>query len=360
MNNLIKYIPKNIFLIALLFLVSCKKEVIKDPVVSSTPVFTADVQLGEEEFVLEAGNEDVFMQTYTILHNGVNRFSGKLGKEDVYVEMGVYQGDLDMNEPFSLKNFQGALHFIETPTEPLAVLSKNDFPNTMSIDEIVWFVDGEEESVNTLQINEPGKYQVCAEVHFYGGEVETLCNELLIGYYTNANCRIRHFINANNALKVWIDEESVSIGSIDWYVDGVKTSESVILEMQIDQNSHKIMAEINFTNGTVRRKAILVEGSQEGHFIDDFSHVEQAASNQMRWDYGVLVQVKKNGKLYTTLDADNSDSNVQVNDITYYGLNDQGKHVYKCLASVNCTVKDVLSGEILPLTFTTQFGLEMN
>jgi hypothetical protein len=274
--------------------------------------------------------------------------------------MGVYQGDLDMIEPFSLKNFQGALHFIESPAQSLVTLSKEDFPNTMSIDEIIWIVDGEETSVNNLQINEPGNYNVCAEVHFYGGAVSTLCNEVIVGYHTNANCRIRHFINANNSLKVWIDEESSSIGSIDWYVDGSKVSDELILEMSVDQNGHHVMAEINFTNGAVRRKSILVDGSQGGHFIDDFSYMEEVSSNEIRWDYGVLIQVKKNGKLYSTLGANNSDSNVQVMDLEYFGLNDQGKHVYICEAQVNAVVKDVGGSELLPLTFKTKFGLEMN
>lgn len=338
----------------------CKKEVIKDPVVNASPVFTANVSLGEEEFLLEAGKDNVFMETYTILHNGVNRFSGKLGKEDLYVEMGVYQGDMDMNEPFSMKNFQGTLHFIQASSQALVTLSKEDFPNTMNIDEIVWIVDGVETAVNNLQINEPGKYNVCAEVHFYGGAVSTLCNELLIGYHTNANCRIRHFINANNSLKVWVDEETSAISSIEWFIDGVEVSESALLEMVIDQNGHHIMAEIQFANGSIRKKTLWVDGSQVGHFIDDFSHVENAVTNDVRWDYGVLIQVKKNGKTYSTLGADNLDSSVQVTDIEYFGLNGQGKHVYKCEAQINAMVKDVNSSEVLPLTFTTQFGLEMN
>lgn len=358
------FYTKNILILIIsattLIIGACKKEVIQDPIVNSTPVFTANVLLGEEEFLLEAGNDDVLMETFTIEHNGVNRYSGKLGKEDVFIEMGVYQGDMDLNEPFSPKNFQGALQFIELPNQPLITLSKEDFPNTGSIDEIVWFVDGVESAINNLQINEPGKYAICAEVHFNGGSVSTLCNELLVGYHTNANCRIRHFINANNALKVWIDEETSEISSIDWFVDGVKVSEDPILEMPIDQNGHMVQAVINFTNGSTRKKTILADGSQIGHFIDDFSHAEDDALNDVRWDYGVLIQVKKNGKTYSTLGADNDDSNVQVTDIKYFGLNDQGKQVYKCEAQVNAMVKDVNGTEILPLSFTTKFGLEMN
>lgn len=358
------YSHKSISIIILVltatFLGACKKEVIKDPVVNSSPIFTADVTLGEESFVLEAGLEDVFMETFTVEHNGVNRFSGKLGKEDIYVEMGVYQGDMDMDEPFSLKNFQGALHFVQEPTQPLVSLSKEDFPNTMSIAQIIWFVDGIQTAVNNLQINEPGKYNVCAEVHFYGGDVSTLCNELLVGYYTNANCRVRHFINTNNDLKVWIDEESSEIESINWYLDGVKYSENETLELEIDQNGHHVLAEIKFSNGSVRRKTILVDGSQSGHFIDDFSYIEEASTNNIRWDYGVLITVKKNGKVYSTLGAENTDSNIQITEIKYFGQNDQGKHVYKCEAQVNAVVKEIAGSETLPLSFTTKFGLEMN
>lgn len=360
MNLSIKHILLLFLPLGALLFSGCEKEIVKEPVVDSKPVFTANVSLGGDNFTLEAGLNNVLMETFTVLHNGVNRFSGKLGTEEVFVEMGVYQGDMDMNEPFSLKNFQGALHFIQAPTQSLISISKEDFPNAVSIEKIVWLVDGEQSAINTLQIEEPGKYQVCAEVHFYGGDVSTLCNELLVGYYTNANCRIRHFINANNLLKVWVDEATSTIESIDWYVDGIEASENNLLELQIDQNAHHVMAEIKFSNGAIRKKTIIADGSQLGHFVDDFSYVEESSSNQIRWDYGTLIRVKRNGKLYTTLGADNADSNIQVTDIKYYGLNDQGKQVYKCTAQVNAVVKDVASGEILPLSFTTVFGLEMN
>jgi hypothetical protein len=181
-----------------------------------------------------------------------------------------------------------------------------------------------------------------------------------VGYYTNAQCRIRHFVNANNQLKVWVDEESSAIESIEWSLDGAKIAESNLLELTIDQNKHYIASVIYFKNGSTRRKTILVDGSQSGQFIDDFSHVEDEITNQIRWDYSVLIQLKRNGKNYTSLGASDEESTVQLIEIEYYGLNDQGKHVYKCEGLVNTFVKELSSGEIVPLSFTAKFGLELN
>lgn len=353
---------KNILIaiLSLSVLFSCKKEEIKDPVEDSVPVFKANIQLDGEDFLLEAGKDDVFMSTYTETVNGVERFSGKLGRSDVYIELGVFQGDLDINDPFSLKNFQGVLQFASIPVGPLAVLSKDDFPNAQVIDHIVWFKNGIQAGIDDMNISEPGRYDVCAEVHFIDGQIHQLCNELLLGYNINADCRIKHILSVFGDLHVWMDQPTSEINEIKWYLDGELYQTGEELDCVIDPNEHLIEAEISFENGSVRRKAILVDGSLSGHLINDFTYVETSPVNQIRWDYGVVINVLRDGKQYTSLTANNMDSSVEITDIEYYGQNAQGKNVYKCTGTIDAMVREVGTNSVVPITISTTFGLEMN
>ncbi len=339
---------------------ACKKKEIKDPSINSSPIFTATGTLGSESFLLEAGNENVFMNTFIKMSNGVKVYSGKLGNGEMEIEIGLHEGNIDLELPFNIQNFPSSLNFAALPSQPLAFLSKDLLPNSMFIEEVRWYIDGAFSGVNDVEIIEPGKYNVCAEVEFNDGSEATLCNEMILGFAVNASCKMRHVLQSNGNLKVWMDAYSTPIDHILWYVDDTFVGESNSLETNIDSQNHLISAEIFYTNGAQRKKSILVDGSLSGKLIDDFSVFENGSVSQTKWDNSVILKVKKNGLTYSSAGADNTESSIQMISLSYYGKNSAGKDVYKCVASVSVNVREGQSGATFPLDFTTTFGLEMH
>ena len=355
-----KYNTIVLLFFAIVLLGACKKKEIEDPSPDSGPIFTATGTLGNETFLLEAGNDNVFMNTSINMSNGVKVYSGKLGNEEMEIEIGFHESNIDLEVPFSIQNFPTSLKFATLPSQTLAFLSKDLLPNSMFIEEVKWFINGVFSGVNDVEIIEPGKYNVCAEVKFNDGSEATLCNEMILGFAVNASCKIRHILQSNGNLKVWLDAYSTPVDHILWYVDDVLVGENENLETNIDDQNHLVSAEIFYTNGAHRKKSILVDGSLSGKLIDDFSVFENGSVSQVKWDNSVILKMKKDGLVYSSAGADNTMSSIQILNLSYYGKNSAGMDVYKCAASVNVNVREGQAGETLPLNFTTTFGFEMH
>jgi len=360
MKKEMKYTGMILLLFAMMLVSSCKKKTIEDPMTVSSPIFTATGNLGSESFLLEAGNNSVFMSTYINVSNGVQVYSGKLGNDQMEIEIGIHESNIDLEGAFSIQNLPTSLDFAALPSQPLAFLSKDLLPNSMFIQEVRWFINGVFSGVNDVEIIEPGKYNVCAEVKFLDETEATLCNDMILGFAVNASCKIRHILQSNGFLKVWLDESSTPIDHVLWYLDDVLVSENLSLDTTIDTDNHLVSANIYYQNGAHRKKSILVDGSLSGKLIDDFSVFENGSVSQMKWDNSVILKVKKNGLVYSSTAADNTSSSIQLLSLSYYGKNSAGKDVYKCIASVIVNVREGQSGAVLPLNFTTTFGLEMH
>jgi len=352
---------KTIFFLLLIFgFSSCRKETIEDPIPEQTPVFTAIGSFSGNSFEIIAGEDNATMQTLTRVENGVKLYSGILGDNYESIELGIHEGNIDLASLSDLNSFTGSLQFARIPSAPLLMLSKDLLPNSMMIDQIKWYVNGVFAGIDDVEIIYPGKYNICAEVIFYDGMQSTLCNEMIAGYHLNASYKLTHYLNQTGSLKVWLDEATESISSVDWLVDDVLHCQGEMLNIgEIGLKSHKITSRVTFTNGVIRTRSILVDGSLSGKFIEDFSIFEKEIINEVFWDYTVLIKYKKDGITYSTAEADNSNASIIVNDITYFGLNSSGNQVFKCNASVNCFVTNPSNGELLPLNFNTQLGVEI-
>ncbi len=354
-----KYIALLAIGFATLLLFSCKKKTIDPPVGDMSPVFKLNATFDSEGINIEAGKQNCFMTTFMDKSNGVELFSGKLGTEELFVEMGVYNGDVDIVQPFSLKNFQGNLTFAQTSSMPLLTLSKDDFPNAVLINEVKWFVDGELAGINTAVLSLPGKYTICAQVKFFDQTEATVCNELLIGYQVNAQCKMRYFMTAQGHLKVWMDESSVGVDHINWKIDGVSVGTISLLDTYVNQGLHNIEAEVFFQNGAVKKKSMVIDGSNTGKMVYDFSSLETSIVNPVNWDYTIVLKVKKDGKLYSSLNTSNYESQISISEIAYYGLNAQGKRVYKCVAYIDAMLAEEGSTNTKHFQGTTTFGVEI-
>lgn len=353
----IKYM---IALVGVLFImISCKKEQVEPPGVSNTPVFTLEGSLNGESLSLQAGVDNFYMNTSTLMINGVEFYNGVLTDGNTSVQLGLYNGNLDLPEAQFNQSIPNTLSFIQISSQPLAFLSKDLLPNTMFIDEIRWFINGVFAGVNYVEITTPGKYEICAQVYFTDQTYQELCNEMILGYTKHASGQLRHFLSQSGNLQVWVEENAVAVSSVKWYVDNQLVSEESKLALAVDEESHLVSADISFVNGVKRRKSILIDGSLNGKFIDDFSVFENSSS-AMNWDYGLVLEIKRNGKVYRSDLTQNQSSSVQVNSVTYYGLNPQGKKVYKIDAQIDCSLKETASGQVVPFSGKTSFGVEID
>lgn len=338
---------------------SCQKEQIKEPIQDQDPVFYISGTLGEENIDAHAGDGNFFMQTYTESVNGVKFFAGKLTDGNFEMELGIHDGNLDLAVSTPLVALANDINFAAQPTEAITILSKDLLPNSMLIQRIKWMINGALAGIDEVAITAPGKYNVCADVTFTDGTSSTLCNEIMIGYTKHATCQVRQFLSNNGNLQVWLEENQVPVYSVKWYLDNQFVGDQMKLYSVINNQSHTVKAEIVFENGTKRTQSIVVDGSLSGKFIDDFTVFEDNATS-VSWDYKAQIEIKKDGREYTSVLAPNESSTLEITDIEYFGKNSAGKPVFKLSCNINCMMLELSTSKLVPLNCSTVFGVEIN
>lgn len=344
----------------MLILNACKKNEIIPPPGSSTPVFTAIGSFGNEEIDLRAGDNNVLMTTESALLNGVDFFKGTLGNQDFKVEIGVFGGDVDFQNPqvpeFSTQSALSFAYLAQQP--PLFSIKKDSLPNSETIIKVEWEVNGVMQTVlNNLEIRDPGKYQVCAHVTFNDNSEQTLCNEVIVGFKPNAAFELEFFLGQDHNLMAWIDPQIGVVQSVKWFQDGVPVSNMIQLNKYLEDDSHLIQAEVLFTNGVKSLRSVIVDGALGGNNIYDFS--KTCAVFPVEWDFKAKVKVIKNNIAYFSYLTPNSSNQIVVYDVKYYGLNPQGKAVYILKGHINVNLKSNISPTVIPLDIDVAFGISL-
>ncbi len=348
---------------SLFALASCKKDTIIIPE-ANDPVFTASGTIGSEAFEIVAGDNDAYMYTMTQEENGVSVFSGRISDGDFALEMGIYDGYVDKpghHAPSDLTNVTPV--FARDAEGDVLLLSKSlltTLDQSQYIEKIRWFVNGDAVGLNEAVITQPGKYEVCAEVTFLGGEIEQYCNDVIAGYELSANCSIDFSIQ-QGLLNAGIDAMGNPVEEVQWFIDDVFYQSVPLLSgVSIGQGFHRVTARVRFENGVERTKTVLLNGSNGLFAANDFTIFENMTpGNVIPRDFNIRLKIEKGGKSYTSLTAENASSNVVITNVEYYGPNDQGKDVYKITAVVSALVREVGTLKIVPVKFSTTFGLEI-
>lgn len=354
MNYTVKYL----FLVLIILISSsCKKDKIEIPE-SNDPVFTVSGHFDGEEFNIIAGDNGAYMNTMTQVENGVNVFSGIISSEDLSIEVGVFDGNLDVIST-GVPSSNIAPIFSSVSTTPITTLSKNVFQNASSINYIKWSIDGVDKGTNDVAIYEAGKYNVCAEIHFYDGSNKTLCNELLIGFNHNATCNLKTALLGNGNVKIYANNVSNQTSSVQWYLNDVLTSISDTFQLNLPSDLQKVTAKILFENGTVKTKSILVNGYNEQKNVEDFSVFETQSEAFTPRDFNVKVTIKKGNETYRSDLTNNTSSNIIISDISYFGLNNSGKEVYKITGVLNCKERKIGTTSDSDLKLNFVFGIEI-
>jgi hypothetical protein len=341
-----------------LLISSCKKHTIDQPN-STDPVFTAEGTIEGAAFNLVAGDDNAYMFTSIEEENGVPVFTGNLSNGNLSIEMGIYDGLIDIPIHEAVNSLPVDHIFSKKSTTPVAVLSKEDFPNVDVIHEVTWSVEGFSDSLNTFTIMEPGKYQVCANITFVDTSTDVLCAELILGYKRHANCTIKHFLNQNGTLTPWVVDPQVAIEKVEWFLDNVLVSEETEFAYDsLPSGNHVLRAQVNFENGVKRTKSMIVDGDLSGKFIDDLTFFETNTLALLHRDFNIRLKLEENGVTYVSDITNNSVNTVSFDDVTYYGKDASGNSVYKVKAHIVATVQDVqnVNGS-RDLEFDTTFGI---
>ncbi len=341
-----------------LLMSSCNKHSIDVPQ-SNDPVFMAKGTIDANQFELVAGDDNAYMFTSIEDENNIPVFSGKLSNGDLSIEIGIYDGLIDLPDHNSLNALPTLLNYSRKSTSPLAILSKESFPNADVIDYVSWIIDGNNAGLNTVSITEPGKYQVCANIMFQDGTSNILCSELILGYARHANFTIKHFLNQNGTLSAWVEDPQVAIEKINWYLDEVLiSSDTEISYDQLSPINHILRTEVHFENGVKRSKNMIVDGSLSGKFIDDLTFFETTTAALLNRDFNIRLKLEQNGITFSSDQSNNSLNSVSFSDISYYSKDADGNDVYKVKAHIVATVFDVqnVNGS-RELEFDTTFGI---
>ena len=334
---------------------SCHKVEVEEPPVQATPVFSVHAQLGNESIDLAAGDNGCELSSSIEFLNGVQRFAGTLSNSNDEVTLKILDGKLDIPTSVLQSGLTGDLTYFFNDQSTLAQFYLEDFPNADYIQEIKWMVNGVQKGVNQLVFTEPGIYNVCAAITFIDGSHASVCNEMIIGYEKSVFALVRHYVDQQGYVHAWVDSDLVNVAEVKWRVDGVEVCSEEVLVRHLTSQIHTITAEITFANGAKRIRNILADGSSEGNFLDDFTIFESIYKSAKK-DFNCTLEVKHNGSVFSTEYANNEAASFQITDITYFGLDGNGKKIYTLKAQISCVLSNA-SGNQLPFEGTVSFGI---
>ena len=335
---------------------SCKKATI-DLEDSNDPVFRADGTIDGQAFSIVAGDDNAYMFTDQLIENGVNVFSGKLDNGSFGIEMSIYDGAVDIPNHNALTMLPQSLHFSQKSLYPLATLSKDLLPNAPLVNSVQWYVNGVFVGMNDYNIMEPGKYEVCGNFSFTDGSSSEMCSELILGYKKNANCAIKHFLNQEWQFKAWIDDLGYPIEKVHWFLNDEFVHAGLDYSCVLGDSSYQLRAQIQFSNGVLRSKNMVVDGTLGGKYINDFTQFETSISTPLFRDFGIRLRMTQNGVTYSSENVVNNNAKAEILSIQYFGKNWEGLEVYKATAKVTATIKDDIGSTPKLIDFVTTFGI---
>lgn len=339
-------------------LFACKKEDVTSDVPSNeVPVFKAVGTIDGIPVNFQAGVDGAFLTTYTNNVEGVDRFSGKITQGENFADFGLYNGNLLL--PSSSFVFFGTkLRFSSPPTTPLFSLNKDLMANSGDIESIDIKVNGVSVG-GDLTIYEPGIYSICVDVNYLDGLQEngSVCNQLVLGYTDYGMFSINHNVSGTGMIQANIST-TIDIANVNWYVDGNYISSGSSFSGSLGANENNLKAEVTFSNGLVASREIYINTYNQNIFVEDLCHFVLPVNSEILRDFKADLSVKLNGTLYTHV-ASTNQAEIVLTGISYYGVDANGKDVYKLTGVVNALMKNNTTMEIVNAQLDVAFGIEI-
>lgn len=359
--KLTSYISSSAVALSFLALVGCSKQDIVIPE-SNDPIFEVRGTLGNEDFELVAGADNGFMFTSTKVHNGVRVFTGKLSNGETSVEMGIFDGNLDMPGNIPEVDLQNvALDLARRYYDPLAVLNAQSIVPNQNATNVDWYINGTFAGSGQISIYEPGRYDVCAHVTFVTGQTEQLCDEIILGYTRNANCSIALDLSQSGMILADLNTTGELVQSVEWILNDIVVGTNDTLEYALPYGiGNQLKARVTFENGVVREKSCFIDGQDPTQWISDFSIFEFSSTPSIiPQDYQVRMIINHDDKLYESIQAENDGSSITLLSLEPFEENANGNNVYKATLQIEAIVMEMSTEKLIPVSFIATLGVEV-
>lgn len=336
---------------------SCKKQSI-DPLPSeNTPVFTINGKLGDETIHYAAGDDGIVMNSGIETRNGVKYAFGEFSNGSMQFKLGAFASHVTIpNANQGAFAIGDTFYFGQKPTESLAYLSSTLLSNSSKINHIDWYVDNVLMNNEHVNLYEPGMYDVCGVFTFDNNQTETLCNRMLIGFENDVDFSVRHFLSENSELNLWLEGNKEGIDSVQWFIDDVYQWTGQTCTKVIGQERKVVSAHVYYHNGANLKRNILVDGTFNGHFIEDFSAFV-STSNNLKWDKAVGLEINRNGKGYSTFNVSNYKGSFILNNVEYYIHPVTNEPMMRITVTIDAQLKSQSTEEVIAADLKVIFGL---
>lgn len=336
-----------------LVLSACKKTDIPDIHDAEAPIFIVEGTLGDETIELQAGIKGAYMSTEVETFNNLPLFTGKLGTKTDYVQIQLFTSNVDI--PSKVGKFNPLDKFtIGQPygEEPLLKIAKEEFYNYELISTINWAVNGTLQEGSTLELFEPGSYDICAEVVFNTGEKATTCNNVIVGFTQNAELEIDYEIEGGNAhfSLPFVTE----INTVKWYINNQEVSTETDFFSTNLPEKFTLKAEAQFQNGAQLSKEIFLDRVNGEHLIEDFTLL--GYQTDLVWDNTINFKVQHNGNQYRALNTGLTPY-LTIEEIKDFKNNNKGEKVKLIIGTLDGFFMNTETEEVSEGSFKIHFGI---
>lgn len=350
-----------LLLALVVFVSACKKENITPPIdLGEDPVFSVTGTVDGQSISFQGGIDGAYLETYTDVIHGVQRFSGRLTQGENYADFGVFDGNLFLPES-NLGQAGTQLKLTLENTTEFIHIEKNSFSNYQQIQSIQISANGVDYGPK-LTISEPGIYNICVTITYndVNSTTTTICNDVILGYQDLAPFEVTNSVIQNGYLTAAINclSTSISVNSVKWYLDNILISENASLTGLISTGVHHLKSVVTFSNGIVKTRTVGVHSGNNTLKLQDVNMFKTPISAALLQDFKAEFSIKLNGATYQHIGSSNSNQ-VVITGLSLYGKNAADKDVYKVSGTINCPMKNMSTGEISNAQFNVVFGVEI-
>lgn len=344
-------------LVFMVFLSACKKKEFNTFPPSNSPVFLMEGQFAGKNISYYAGDDNMEMISGVEIRNGVEYAFAQFSDGSKKYKFGLFDGNTAL--PLNQNSIQvgDTLFFAQKSTQQLAYLSLSQLSNSYKFSNVEWYANDVYLGNNSVSITEPGIYDVTGIFTFndVGQTTKTVTNRMYLGFDNDLPITIHHYLSEPNHLKVWTEGDLQEVDSIQWYIDNEYIWTGLSCSWDIYPDVQSVKAKVFYNNQAVQEKTIVVDGSFEGRYIEDFS-VFQSPDQNTFWDYRVGFEVEENGELFSSFDVPNYKGSFVVKGVSLYVHPLNGKEMIRIEADIDAKLKSNTSGEVVNSLLHVIFG----
>ncbi len=350
------------FLVIGLLVVSCKKRVIEPLDGDSAPVFYMSGDFGGQEINYVAGDNGFVMTSGVEVRNGVNYAYTLFSDGQTKYKIGIFDGNVAI--PNFNKGFLAGdtLHFASAPTQTLAYLSTSLMTNAVSIQNVDWYINDvlQDGGNDNVSITEPGVYFVRGDFTFndVNSTLKKVTNRMYLGFENDVDFSLRHLVVDGYEVKLWTEGDLSKIDSVQWFIDGQYDWTAMACTRYIGPNIKDITAKAFYNNGAVQQKKIVVDGSQEGRYIEDFD-IFKTPDPILPWDYQVGIEVERDGETFSSFGVSNNKGTILVKKVEAYIHPITGEQMIRLVTEIDTKLKSISTGDLIETKLNAILGFPL-